>query len=54
MKIFFMVTASHIMNMVTKLWISDIIQGEMLEYSTTSYDVGDVIKWDTLLLIVTP
>jgi hypothetical protein len=33
MKMFFMVTASHVMNMVTKLWIADIMQGKMLEDS---------------------
>jgi hypothetical protein len=36
MKMFFMVTASYVMNMVTKLWIVDIMQGKMLEDSITS------------------
>ena len=30
-KIVFMVTISHVMNMVTKLWIAYIMQGKMLE-----------------------
>jgi ribosomal protein L9 len=36
MKIFFMVTASHVMNMVTKICIADIMQGNMLEDSIKS------------------
>jgi hypothetical protein len=31
MKMFFMVTTSHVMNMVINLWIADIVQGNMLE-----------------------
>jgi hypothetical protein len=33
---FSMVIVSHVMNMVTKLWIADIMQGKMLEDSITS------------------
>jgi hypothetical protein len=44
MKMFFMVTATHVMNMVTKICIADIMQGEMLEDTITSKYVGDVIK----------
>jgi hypothetical protein len=39
---FSMVTISHVIIMVTKIWIEDIMQGNMLEDSITSYDVGDV------------
>jgi hypothetical protein len=35
MKMFSMVTISHVMNMVTRLWIADIMQGNMLEDSIT-------------------
>ena len=31
MNFFFMVTATHVMNMVTKLWIVDIMQGKIME-----------------------
>jgi hypothetical protein len=31
MKMFFMVTATHVMNMVTNLWIVDIMKGKILE-----------------------
>jgi hypothetical protein len=31
MKSFFMVNVIHVMNMVTKLWSADIVQGEMME-----------------------
>jgi hypothetical protein len=36
MKMFFMVTASHLMNIVTNIWIADIMQGNILEDSITS------------------
>jgi hypothetical protein len=35
MKMFFMITASDVMNMVKKIWIVDIMQGKMLEGSIT-------------------
>jgi hypothetical protein len=35
MKMFSMFIVSHVMIMVTRLWIADIMQGEMLEDSTT-------------------
>jgi hypothetical protein len=35
MKMFFMVTASHVMNMVTKIWVADIMKGIFLEDSIT-------------------
>ena len=35
MKMFSMVINSHVMNMVTKIWITDIMQGKMLEGSIT-------------------
>jgi hypothetical protein len=35
MKMFFMVIASHVINMVTKIWIADIMKGKMLEGSIT-------------------
>jgi hypothetical protein len=31
MKVFFMVNVIHVMNMVTKLWSADLMQGEMKE-----------------------
>jgi hypothetical protein len=31
MKVFFMVNVIHVMNMVTKLWIVDLMQGEIVE-----------------------
>ena len=31
MKMFFMVTSTHVMNMVTKLCIADIMQGKIME-----------------------
>ena len=36
MKVFFMVTTTHVMNMVTKLWIADIMQGKIMEGFITS------------------
>ena len=30
-EMFFMVIASHVMNMVTKIWIVDIMQGKIME-----------------------
>ena len=53
MKVFFMVNGIHVMNMVTKLWNVDLMQGEITEYFITPKGVGDVIKWDTLLFTVT-
>jgi hypothetical protein len=35
MKVFFMVNIIHVMNMVTKLWNVDIMQGEIMEYFIT-------------------
>jgi hypothetical protein len=34
-KLFFMVNVIHVMNMVTKLWNADLIQGEGMEYFIT-------------------
>ena len=31
MKMFFMVNVTHVMNMVTKLWNVDLMQGEIME-----------------------
>jgi hypothetical protein len=31
MKVFFMVNVIHVMNMVTKLWNADLMQGEIIE-----------------------
>jgi hypothetical protein len=36
MNFFFMFISSDVMNMVTNLWIVDIMQGKMLEVSITS------------------
>ena len=35
MKMFFMVTATHVVNIVTKLWIEDIMKGNIMKGFTT-------------------
>jgi hypothetical protein len=35
MKVFFIVNVIHVMNMVTKLWNADLMQGKIMEYFIT-------------------